>query len=98
MVTIETVENKFNLKVEQMGNSTYYYCPIDGQLLLVVDNDGRFGLKNSCEHYNWESMSITSFIGFSRLVNNDEISKMRHESVIRIYDFFSVYLLLNAQS
>ena len=98
MVAIELNQIKDQLRIEEMDGSRYFYCPLDNQLLLVTDSDGRYGLKNSCEHYQWQSTAITSFIGFSRISNFDEISKIKQKSVLNIYDFFSVYLLLSSQS
>ena len=94
-VVIRDKEQK--LKIEQKDDGKYYSCPIDGQLLVMIDNEGNYHYMMSCSHYQWEEMSIACYIGIGDECDPVEIRQLRFRSLIQIFDDLFVNLLIPKQ-
>ena len=95
-VVVRTIGEK--LKLEQKEDGKHYSCPIDGQLLVQIDNDGNYHYMTSCSHFQWEQLSIACYIGIGDESNPNEIKQLRKNSIMTIFDDIWVYLLYPKQS
>jgi len=74
------------LKIEEKEDGKYHYCPHCGQLVVVTHKDVEYSMVTSCDHFQWNEITVTLYSIYMKLIDKS--------SIMTIFDDISVLFLV----